>query len=117
MQDHHKINYLEIPALDMQATKNFFSAVFEWGFTDYGPEYCSFDNAAIDGGFYLADKVASVASGSVLIVLYSDDLSSSAAKVTEHGGSIVRETFSFPGGSRFHFKDPNGNEFAVWKKD
>ncbi|OUS34956.1 glyoxalase ['Osedax' symbiont bacterium Rs2_46_30_T18] len=117
MQDQHKINYLEIPALDMQATKDFFSAVFDWGFTDYGPEYSSFDNAGIDGGFYLADKVASVASGSVLIVLYSEDLTSSAKKVLAHGGSIIRETFSFPGGSRFHFSDPNGNEFAVWKKD
>ena len=117
MQDHHKINYLEIPALNMQATKDFFSAVFDWGFTDYGPEYSSFDNASIDGGFYLADTVASVASGSILIVLYSEDLAASASKVIEHGGSIVRETFSFPGGCRFHFCDPNGNEFAVWKKD
>ena len=115
MSNHHKINYLEIPALDLIITKKFFSAVFDWRFTDYGPEYCSIDNGAVDGGFYLSQQVANVANGSVLVVLYSDDLEQSMADIEAHGGVIVKPIFSFPGGSRFHFSDPNGNEFALWK--
>ena len=114
---HHKINYIEIPALNLEATKDFFSKVFEWRFTDYGQQYCSIDNASIDGGFYLTDKVATVENGSVLIVLYSDNLQQSMDKILEHRGLITKDIFSFPGGSRFHFHDVNGNEFAVWKHD
>lgn len=117
MSDHHKINYIEMPAKDLLATKAFFTAVFDWQFTDYGPEYCSVDNAAVDAGFYLTDKVALTDQGSVLVVLYSDDLDQTMDRIKAQGGSISRPVFSFPGGSRFHFSDPNGNEFAVWKKD
>ncbi len=66
------------------------------------------------GGFYRADAASSVANGAPLVILYSADLDRAAARVVEHGGSISRETYSFPGGSRFHFLDPNGNEFAIW---
>lgn len=117
MSDHHKINYIEMPAKDIEATKAFFSAVFGWSFTDYGPDYCSVDNAAVDAGFYASDKVALADEGSVLVVLYSDQLAQSMATIEANGGNISRPIFSFPGGSRFHFNDPNGNEFAVWKKD
>ncbi len=115
MSNHHKINYIEIPARDLATTKDFFAAVFDWQFIDYGPEYCSIQNAHLDGGFYLSDKVATVENGSVLVVLFSDDLKQSMQQVTEHGGAIIRPIFEFPGGQRFHFTDPNGNEFAVWK--
>ncbi|MGB1239018.1 MAG: VOC family protein [Pseudomonadales bacterium] len=109
------INYVEFPSADLQITKLFFGAVFGWRFTDYGPEYCSIDNAGLDGGFYLVDQSCQQARGSVLVVLYSDELEACQQRVLAHGGSISKETFEFPGGRRFHFTDPNGNEYAVWQ--
>lgn len=111
---HEKINYIEFPSKDLEATKLFFSSVFGWEFTDYGPEYTAFSNAGIDGGFFNSEQSCSTANGSALIVFYSNALEKSQAKVEKHGGSIVTPTFSFPGGQRFHFTDPSGNEFAVW---
>lgn len=112
-----KINYLEIPARDLAATKTFFSAVFAWQFTDYGPEYVAFDSSAgLDGGFYLSKQAATAATGSVLVVFYSDDLAKTQAKIEAAGGEISQVVFEFPGGRRFHFLDPNGNEFAVWSE-
>lgn len=113
MSEHEKINYLEFPAKDMDATKAFFSAVFGWSFTDYGPEYVSFEKAGIDGGFRKSD-IAATADNGALAVLYSEDLKQTQSKIETAGGTIIKPTFSFPGGRRFHFGDPNGNEFAVW---
>lgn len=114
MHQHEKINYVEFPARDLAATKAFFSAVFNWSFTDYGEEYIAFENEGLDGGFYRADTVVSSATGSALIVFYSENLDSTQAKIVANGGTIIQETFEFPGGRRFHFSDPNGNEYAVW---
>jgi len=114
MNAHEKINYVELPSTDLAATKAFFSATFGWAFADYGPDYTAFSNAGIDGGFYRSDLVASTDHGSALVVFYSDDLEATQAKVEATGGSIIRPTFAFPGGRRFHFADPNGNEYAVW---
>lgn len=110
----NRINYIEIPAIDLPKTKAFFSALFGWEFVDYGPSYCSFNDGYLDGGFYQTDQVMTSAKGSALIVFYARDLEAWEAKVQELGGRIVRSTFSFPGGRRFHFADPNGNEFAIW---
>lgn len=114
MNTHEKINYLELPAHDLAAVKAFYSQVFGWSFTDYGPEYTAFDHAGIDGGFYRAELACSTATGSVLVVLYSKDLEQTQAKVEQAGGRIVKPIFTFPGGRRFHFTDPAGNELAVW---
>ncbi|MDX8399714.1 MAG: VOC family protein [Gallionellaceae bacterium] len=111
---HEKINYVEFPASNLAATKSFFEAVFGWAFIDYGPEYTAFSNQGLDGGFYQSDLVASSENGSALIVFYSDDLEATQVKVEDGGGRIVKEIFSFPGGRRFHFTEPSGNEFAVW---
>ncbi len=112
---NEKINYLEIPSTDLGKTKRFFSNVFNWQFTDYGDEYCAFSKqSGIDGGFYLSTKHADSQSGSVLVVFYSDNLQAIADEVVLHGGEIVKPTFDFPGGRRFHFIDTTGNEFAVW---
>lgn len=116
MKTDGKINYVEMPASDLEATKRFFSAAFGWGFVDYGPDYVALDQAGLDGGFYRSDKVASTANGSVLVILYSSALEASLAQVKAAGGTIVQEIFAFPGGRRFHFTDPNGNEFAVWSE-
>jgi len=114
MNEHEKINYIEFPAKDLQVARTFFSEVFDWSFTDYGPEYVAFSNAGIDGGFYQSDLVASTITGSALIVFYSSDLDRTQSKVKTAGGSVLKPVFSFPGGRRFHFADPNGNEYAVW---
>ena len=116
MNEHEKMNYVEFPAKDISATKNFFSKVFGWAFEDYGPDYIAFADEGLDGGFYKSDMSASTENGSALLVFYSRNLNATQAKIEGAGGRIIREIFSFPGGSRFHFTDPNGNEFAVWSE-
>lgn len=114
MNEHEKINYVEFPAKNIEACKDFFATVFGWSFVDYGPEYAAFSNAGIDGGFFQSNVSASTINGSALVVFYSKDLEQTQAKIERAGGSIVKPLFSFPGGRRFHFADPNGNEYAVW---
>lgn len=114
MPEHEKINYVEFPAKNLSATKAFFETVFGWSFVDYGPTYSSFSGQGLDGGFYEADLTASTESGSALIVFYSARLEETQAKVERAGGQIIKPIFSFPGGRRFHFAEPSGNEFAVW---
>ncbi len=114
MNEHEKINYVEFPAKNIEATKFFFRSAFGWSFVDYGPEYTAFSNQGLDGGFYQSDLTVSTASGSALVVLYSKDLEGTRSKIEHAGGAIIQPIFSFPGGRRFHFADPNGNEYAVW---
>ena len=114
MNEHEKINYVEFPAKDIAAAKDFFATVFGWSFVDYGAAYTTFSNQGIDGGFFQADLAASTETGSALIVFYSTDLAQTQAKIESAGGLIVKPIFSFPGGRRFNFADPNGNEYAVW---
>lgn len=114
MNEHEKINYVEFPAKNIDATKSFFKSAFGWSFVDYGPEYSAFSDEGLDGGFYQSDLSVSAESGSALIVFYSKDLESTQLKVENAGGSIIKPIFPFPGGRRFHFGDPSGNEYAVW---
>lgn len=115
MAEHEKINYVEYPSRDLKATKSFFSDVFGWSFQDYGPEYTAFtEDPGLDGGFFKSELKARTADGSALVIFYSYDLEKTLSNVTEAGGTITKEIFSFPGGRRFHFTEPSGNEFAVW---
>ena len=114
MNEHEKINYIEFPASDIPAVKAFFGAAFGWQFEDYGPDYVAFSNQGINGGFFKSEQISTTANGSALVVFYSKDLASTQAKIEKAGGVIVQKRFSFPGGRRFHFSDPNGNEYAVW---
>lgn len=116
MSEHHKINYVELPARDLLATKQFFSTVFAWQFVDYGPDYASFSAAesGVDGGFFRADVAARVEVGAPLLVIFSEDLEASQRAVESAGGVISTPIFDFPGGRRFHFLEPSGNELAVW---
>ncbi|WP_240724826.1 VOC family protein [Onishia niordana] len=116
MKETGKINYVEIPSRDIETTKAFFASAFGWSFVDYGPDYVAIENAGLDGGFYKSDKIASTESGSVLVVLYSSGLETTVNNVISSGGRVVQDIFDFPGGRRFHFTDPNGNEFAVWSE-
>jgi uncharacterized protein len=106
-----RIDYVEFPATDIAKTKQFYIDVFGWKFTDYGPGYTSFEDGRIAGGF---TKDGAVVKGGVLVVLYATNLEAMEARVRKAGGKIVKPIFSFPGGRRFHFTDPSGNELAVW---
>lgn len=115
MSDHEKINYVELPANDLDATKAFFSRTFNWEFTNYGEDYIAFSNAGLEGGFFRSELSSSSTQGSALIVLYSEDLEATLKKIEEDDhAKICQPIFHFPGGRRFHFLDPNGNELAVW---
>ncbi len=113
MNSHHRINYIELPAADLEAMKAFYGSAFGWTFTDYGPEYVEFKDGALTGGF-----TAGVVAGDAgpLVILFSSDLEKSLAAVETSGGSIVKPIFDFPGGRRFHFVDPAGNVLAVWSE-
>jgi predicted enzyme related to lactoylglutathione lyase len=112
MKTTGKLDYLEMPATGatLDRAKAFYSAAFGWSFTDYGPTYAAFDEG-LDGGFQ-AD--ADEAPAKPLPVLYSTDLEATLEAVRNAGGAVVRPIFTFPGGRRFHFTDPAGNEMAVW---
>jgi predicted enzyme related to lactoylglutathione lyase len=109
--EHDKtIDYIEFGASDIAATKRFYTACFGWKFTDYGPDYVAFEDGRLTGGFTTESKPGR----GPLVVLYANDLEKIFADVKQAGGRIEREIFSFPGGRRFHFLDPNANELAVW---
>ena len=102
MNLHEKINYVELPAKDLAATKAFFQSAFAWSFVDYGPEYTAFSDQGLDGGFFTSDLASSPQNGAALVIFYSNQLEATLAKVEKAGGSIVRPIFSFPGGRRSH---------------
>lgn len=114
----HVIDYIELAATDLAAAKSFYGAAFGWTFNDYGPEYVGFeDGRTIDGERVEAGgicKVAQVTTGGPLVILFSDGLEPTLAAVRAAGGTITKEIFSFPGGRRFQFTDPSGNELGVW---
>ena len=106
-----RIDYLEFPCTDIGTTQRFYSEIFGWKFEDYGPEYTSFHDGRLSGGFTTGKAVST---GGLLAVIYSTGLEDLERKITGAGGVIVKSAFDFPGGRRFHFADPSGNELAVW---
>jgi len=112
MADNDKrINYIELPTVDLIEAKQFYGEVFGWKFVDYGPDYTSFNDGRLDGGFR---KEPTVQKGGPLVIMYSINLELIKESVKSAGGTIVTDIFDFPGGRRFHFTDPSGNELAVW---
>lgn len=110
MREDGKVDYVELPGGELPATKAFYASAFGWAFTDYGPTYAAF-NEGLDGGFQ-----GEGAPAKPLVILYAHDLEAMEAKVVAAGGVISTPIFSFPGGRRFHFTDPAGNELAVWSE-
>ena len=108
---HHKINYVEFASKDLEKTKAFFEQAFGWIFKDYGPDYTSFSKSGLFGGF---EKTEGKIENGALVVLYHTDLDEIKSKIVTEMGTITKDVFSFPGGRRFHFADPSGNELAVW---
>ena len=105
------ITYIEFKAMDIAAIKKFYSLCFGWEFKDYGPDYTAFKESGVFGGF---EKSESKIQNGALVVLYHSDLEKIKSRVLENGATISKEIFEFPGGRRFHFIDPSGNELAVW---
>ena len=108
---NNTIDYVEFRAHDLQKIKDFYTAVFSWKFTDYGATYTAFSESGLQGGFeFTTDPIINGA----LIVLYDEDLEKVQSVIKKAGGKIIIPIFEFPGGKRFHFLDPSGNELAVW---
>lgn len=109
---HHAIDYIEITVRDLGAAKRFYTDAFGWRFNDYGPGYAGIQGADRElGGLAQGEHVAG---GGPLVILFSSDLDATVEAVRKAGGTIVKEPYGFPGGRRFHFADPSGNELAVW---
>lgn len=108
---NNHINYVEFKAKDLEIIKKFYNHCFDWVFTDYGPTYVSFSESGLEGGF---EKTEGIIVNGALTVLYHQDLNQMKDKIINAGGTISKDIFSFPGGHRFHFIDPSGNELAIW---
>jgi predicted enzyme related to lactoylglutathione lyase len=106
-----RIDYIEFPVADVAVSRRFYQSVFGWAFTDYGPDYTSFVDGRLSGGFRGG---ATATAGGPLVIIYATDLEAVATAVQAGGGTITKPTFDFPGGRRFHFRDPGGHELAVW---
>jgi uncharacterized protein len=117
MSAANQIDYIEFQARDLAATRKFFEGLFGWKFTDYGPDYTSFEDGRINGGFARGDKPSTIGSGGILVVFYHPDLEQTLERAVELGGKITKDIFPFPGGRRFHFTEPSGNECAVWSEE
>jgi predicted enzyme related to lactoylglutathione lyase len=109
----NQIDYIELPTAGTNRVKRFYTDVFGWKFEDYGPDYTSFFDGRLAGGF---TKETAPPSRGLLLVIYAGDLVATQKKIESAGGKIVKEIFSFPGGRRFHFTDPDGNQLAVWSE-
>ena len=110
---HHHFNYIELPATDLSAMKDFYGKAFGWTFMDWGDTYVSIHGSGVEGGFDAA-KGRKPSDQGALVILYSDDLEASVEAVNQAGGTISIEPYPFPGGRRFHFTDPSGNDLAIW---
>ena len=109
---HEQVQYIEFLSRDIARAKTFYTNSFGWKFTDYGPDYTAFEGDFVDGGFTTGVPVR----GTVLVILYSNDIEATKNKVIKAGGIIVKDIFNFPGGKRFHFTDNDGYELAVWSE-
>ncbi len=107
------IVYIELPSADVAVSKNFYGSLFGWSFEDFGPTYSAFSESGLDGGLNgdAADRAKAP-----LVVLETDNLELMVEKISAAGGTIPMPIFSSPGGRRFHFTDPTGNELAIMQK-
>jgi predicted enzyme related to lactoylglutathione lyase len=114
MARHHTFDYIELAAPDLAAAKAFYADAFGWTFTDYGPDYTGIHDPGADREMGGLNPARPAGAGLPLVILYSDDLDATLESVRGAGGSVTEGPFQFPGGRRFHFTDPAGNELAVW---
>lgn len=112
--NNNRIDYIEFIVSDIAAAKRFYGEGFAWSFTDYGPDYCEFQDGRLSGGFTIGGQPKT---SGPLVILYADNLEATQQRLEKLGAKIVKPIFSFPGGRRFHFTDPSGYELAVWSKN
>lgn len=108
------IDYLEFPADDVTSVakaKAFYSAAFGWAFNDWGGDYIDTSDSGLASG---VNADPSHRPDKPLAVIYSNDIDAARDAVVHAGGALTRDIFAFPGGRRFHFTDPAGNELGVW---
>jgi predicted enzyme related to lactoylglutathione lyase len=105
-----RLNYVELPVGDVPAAKAFYETVFGWSMTEFGPTYAATVSGDTDVGL---QGDATEASAAPLPVIEVDDLEASLAAVEAAGATVTRPIFAFPGGRRFQFRDPAGNEIAA----
>jgi uncharacterized protein len=113
---HHSIDYVELTVTDLEQAKRFYATAFGWRFNDYGPAYAGIQNPVGEdvpevGGLRLDSATRP---GGPLVLLYSADLDRTLSAVVDAGGTVASGPYDFPGGRRFHFADPSGNELGVW---
>lgn len=111
---HHAIDYVELAVDDLAATRAFYESAFGWGFTDYGPSYAGIRSPDGEGEVGGLNAMATPTPGGPLVLLFSDDLDATVLAVEAAGGHVTRGPDPFPGGRRFQFTDPSGNELGVW---
>jgi uncharacterized protein len=104
------VNFIELPASDLVSTRAFYGDVFDLTFTDFGPSYSCTMTGVVDIGLQ-ADT--SEATSAPLPVIAVEDLEATLKAVSRAGGIVTKPIFAFPGGRRFHFRDPSGNELAA----
>lgn len=102
------IDYVEFYGADVEETVTFFQDALGWQAQFYGPDYVDFSEAGVGVGMERTTRKAP------LIVLKCEDLEATLAKLKAAGAEITAEIFAFPGGRRFHFKEPSGTEMAAW---
>jgi predicted enzyme related to lactoylglutathione lyase len=112
---HHALDYVEFAVADTAASRVFYEAALGWQFHDYGPEYSGIVGGAGESGGLRRDDDAAAAAP--VPGVYSEDLDASYASVRAAGGVVTVEPFAFPGGRRFQFRDPDGNELIVYSAD
>jgi len=112
MRAENRIDYVEIPVTNLKKAREFFAALFDWSFEEWGEEYMSFSDGRFDGGFRLCNEATPA--GGVLIIFFSTNLERDVERVQELGATISEAIYPFPGGRRFHFVDPTGTEYAIW---
>lgn len=117
IHEHHTIDYIELTVTDMAEAQRFYTQALGWSFTDYGPDYAGIRRGDGEAGGLRLDTALAAVTGGPLVVIYSDDLDASLAAVRAAGGRIKVEPFAFPGGRRFQFLDPSGNELAIYASD
>jgi uncharacterized protein len=105
-----RLNYVELPSIDTVAGATFFKAVFGWNMTAFGPSYAATVTGDVDLGLDAGADAVRVP----LPVIHVDDLDATEAAVRAAGGEIVVAQFDFPGGRRFHFRQPGGCDLAAW---
>jgi uncharacterized protein len=119
-ENDRRIDYVELSVRDIARSRDFYGKAFGWSFKDYGPAYCEFGDGRLTGGFALGGEGNPGgpinSGGGPLVILYAADLDETERRVAKSGGKIVKPIYSFPGGRRFHFADPDGYELAVWSE-